>query len=154
MYFCKMKYTEEIKINKNLDEVIAVFEDEKSLQHWQRGLINTRTVKGKSGEIGSLRKLKIDLDIRTVIMREEITHKNLPHEWFATYKSTGMISTQKNYFKQVGSSTIWTSKSEFKFSGFMKMISKVLPSIFRQRSVLVMKDFKDYIEHGNSATEK
>ncbi len=149
-----MRYTEEIKINKPLDEVICVFNDEKQLHHWQRGLIKTRTIKGKTGEIGSIRKLKIDLELSIVSMREEIIHKNLPHEWFATYNSKGLKSVQKNYFTETNKTTLWTSESEFMFSGYMKFISKVLPSIFKKRSQLIMADFKDYIENGNSASEK
>jgi hypothetical protein len=149
-----MKYIEEITINRTLDKVIEVFKDEGQLKHWQRGLLKSRSIHGEAGEVGSVRKLKIDLDLSTITMREEITHKNLPHEWFAEYRSAGLISIQKNYFSEVEGSTVWRSDSEFKFSGYMKMISKLLPSIFKERSKIVMKDFKDYIENGNSASLK
>ncbi|QSS97582.1 SRPBCC family protein [Psychroflexus sp. ALD_RP9] len=149
-----MKYVEEITINTTLDKVIEIFEDEKQLKHWQRGLLKSRLIKGKAGEVGSVRKLKIDLDLSTVSMREEMIYKNLPYEWFAEYRSAGLVSIQKNYFQQVEGSTLWKSKSEFKFSGYMKMISKLLPSIFKERSKIIMKDFKDYIENGNSASLK
>lgn len=144
-----MKYTTEIIINKPREEIIRVFEDSNLLSCWQRGLKRSRVISGKEGEEGSKRKLYIRMEGQSIKMTETIIKKNLPEEWHGVYTSKGMESIQKNHFKALSAyETKWTSYSEFKFSGFMKLISKLLPEIFKKRSVLVQQDFKAFIEEG------
>lgn len=146
-----MKYTTEIIINKPREDIIKVFEDSSLLPHWQRGLKRSRVICGKDGEVGSKRKLYITMEGQSIKMTETITKKNLPEEWHGIYTSNGMESTQKNYFEAINDhQTKWTSYSEFKFSGFMKLISKLLPDIFKKRSILVQQDFKTFVEEGKS----
>lgn len=58
---------------------------------------------------------------------------------------------KKNYFEAINENqTKWTSYSEFKFSGFMVLVSKLLPDIFKKRSKVVQQDFKAFIEEGKS----
>ncbi|MBZ9652003.1 SRPBCC family protein [Psychroflexus montanilacus] len=146
-----MKYTTEIIINKPRDLIIETFENSSLLPHWQRGLKRSRVVSGKDGEVGSKRKLYITMEGQSIKMTETIIKKNLPEEWHGKYTSKGMESIQQNFFEALSDNqTKWTSHSEFKFSGFMKLISKLLPDIFKKRSVLVQQDFKAFIEDGKS----
>lgn len=146
-----MKYSTEIIINKPRKEIIKVFEDSSLLPNWQRGLKRSRVLSGEEGEVGSKRKLYITMEGQSIKMTETITKKNLPEEWHGEYTSKGMKSIQKNYFEALGDhQTKWTSYSEFKFSGFMILISKLLPDIFKKRSILVQEDFKAFIEDGKS----
>lgn len=146
-----MKYTTEIIINKPRDLIIETFENSSLLPHWQRGLKRSRVVSGKDGEVGSKRKLYIAMEGQSIKMTETIIKKNLPEEWHGKYTSKGMESIQQNFFEALSDNqTKWTSHSEFKFSGFMKLISKLLPDIFKKRSVLVQQDFKAFIEDGKS----
>lgn len=146
-----MKYTTEIIINKPRTEIIQVFEDSSLLPHWQRGLKRSRVISGKDGEEGSKRKLYITIEGQSIKMTETILKKDLPEEWHGRYTSKGMESIQRNYFVVLNEQqTKWTSYSEFKFSGFMKLVSTLLPDIFKKRSVLVQQDFKAFIEEGKS----
>lgn len=146
-----MEYKTEIIINKPRQEIIDAFENSSLLPHWQRGLKRSRLLSGRNGEVGSKRKLYITIEGQSIKMTETIIKKNLPAEWHGEYSSKGMESVQKNYFEDISENqTKWTSYSQFKFSGFMKVISKLLPEIFKKRSVLVQKDFKAFIEEGKS----
>jgi hypothetical protein len=146
-----MKYSTEILINKSRPEIIKAFEDSTLLPHWQRGLKRSRVISGEDGEVGSKRKLYITMEGQSIKMTETIIKKNLPEEWHGKYTSKGMESIQKNYFEAIDENqTKWTSYSEFKFSGFMKLVSKLLPDIFKKRSLLVQQDFKAFIEDGKS----
>ncbi|WP_127846430.1 SRPBCC family protein [Psychroflexus aestuariivivens] len=150
-----MKYTTTIKINKPRSEIIDVFENSENLIHWQRGLQRSRVVAGKEGEVGSKRKLYIKIEGRNLRMTEIITKKNMPEEWHAEYESLGIQSSQKNYFKIISEGeTEWVSESEFKFSGFMKIVAKLMPEIFKKRSKMIQEDFKDFIECNISAKTK
>lgn len=146
-----MKYSTEIIIDQPRGKIIEVFEDPSLLPHWQRGLKRSRVVSGTEGEVGSKRKLYITMEGQSIKMTETIIKKNLPEEWHGKYTSKGMKSLQQNYFEALSDhQTKWTSYSEFEFSGFMKLISKLLPDIFKKRSILVQQDFKAFIEDGKS----
>ncbi len=146
-----MKYDTQIIIDLPIENVIGIFENTDNLPDWQRGLIYSKLIKGKNGEVGAKRKLKIDLEIKTIIMIETIIKKNLPHEWHGKYTANGIESIQKNYFKQVNKNqTHWINQSEFKFHGAMRIISKILPNIFKNRGEQVMIDFKAFAERGIS----
>ena len=146
-----MKYTTEITIDLPLDAVIKIFENPDLLPDWQRGLLYSKLIKGENGEVGSKRKLKIDLDIRKIVMIETILKKELPHEWHGRYTANGIDSVQKNYFEQINErQTLWVNESEFKFHGAMRVVSKIMPNIFKNRSEQVMKDFKLFSEKGIS----
>ncbi len=149
-----MKYQTECIIRLPIEEVISIFEDAEQLKHWQRGLKSSTLIKGKNGEVGAKRRLKITLEGREISMIETITFKDLPHEWHGRYTSNGLESMQQNFFSSTADNfTKWVSKSEFVFSGWMVLISKVLPGIFKKRSETVMKDFKNYAEKGISVFE-
>ena len=146
-----MNYKTEIIINKSRAEIISVFEDSSQLIHWQRGLKRSRVISGKSGEVGSKRKLYIKMEGQSIKMTETILKKKLPEEWHGKYSSSGMESVQRNYFEKLSDTqTKWISYSEFKFSGFMKLVSQILPDLFKKRSILVQEDFKAYIEQGKT----
>jgi hypothetical protein len=146
-----MKYNTQITIDLPRERVIELFENASLLPDWQRGLQKTKLLSGKSGEVGSRRKLKIRLEGQTITMFETITDKNLPHFWHGTYTGMGFVSSQKNYFEAISpEKTRWNCESKFTFSGFMQIISKLLPGIFKNRSELVMKDFKAFAEKGIS----
>lgn len=149
-----MKYQTECIIRLPIEEVISIFEDAEQLKHWQRGLKSSTLIKGENGEVGAKRRLKITLEGREISMIETITFKDLPHEWHGRYTSNGLESMQQNFFSSTTDNfTKWVSKSEFVFSGWMVLISKVLPGIFKKRSETVMKDFKNYAEKGISVFE-
>jgi len=150
-----MKYTTEITIEKPIGLVMELFKDADNLKHWQRGLKSTKLVKGESGKEGAKRKLEINLEGRQITMIETITKCELPHHWHARYTSTGLESIQQNYFESKGEhNTYWKTTSEFKFSGFMRIVGNVLPGIFKRRSKTVMQDFKRFAEEGLSVTNK
>ena len=142
-----MKYTTQIDIDLPLKKVIAIFEDSSKLSCWQRGLQSTKLIHGKNGEVGTKRKLKINLEGQRITMFETIVDKKLPHYWHGLYTGKGFTSIQKNYFNEIEQGkTHWKCESEFKFTGFMVLISKILPDIFKKRSNVVMKDFKAFAE--------
>ncbi|NGZ88649.1 SRPBCC family protein [Psychroflexus maritimus] len=150
-----MKYTTEIIIDLPLSKVIAIFENPELLPDWQRGLKYSKLIKGENGEVGAKRKLKVDLEIKTIIMIETIIKKKLPNEWHGKYSANGIDSIQKNYFKAINENqTHWKNESEFKFHGAMRIISKIMPGIFKQRGEQVMTDFKAFAEREVSQRKK
>ncbi len=149
-----MKYITEIIVEKPIDEVMELFKNPEYLKFWQRGLKSTKLLKGVSGEKGAKRKLNIRLEGRDITMIETITKCELPNHWHAKYTSKGMVSYQYNYFEKTPENhTYWKTTSEFKFSGFMRIVGKVLPGLFKKRSETVMKDFKKFAEKGITVSD-
>lgn len=149
-----MNYTTEITVNKPIEEVMELFKNPDNLKSWQRGLKSTKLLKGKSGEEGAKRKLQINLEGRDVTMIETITKCDLPHHWHARYTSKGLVSYQENFFESRGKDqTYWKTTSKFEFHGYMRIVGRLLPGIFKRRSQTVMNDFKKFAEQGNTVND-
>lgn len=152
--FCDMEYITEITIDKPLSEVMELFKNPNNLKMWQSGLQSTKLLKGKSGEKDAKRKVKINIEGRQITMIETITKCDLPHHWHARYTTNNMRSFQENYFEAINQyQTYWKTKSRFEFQGYMRIVGRVLPGIFKRRSETVMKDFKAFAERNISVQD-
>lgn len=146
-----MKYSQEIIIRLPREEVISKMEKPENFKLWQKGFISYKHVSGSPGKEGSRSKLVCIINGREIEMIETIIKSNLPKELHTTYETKGLYNIQKNYFEEEsGTSTRWVSYSEFQFSGFMKLIGKLMPGTFKKQSLQFMKDFKAFAEEGKS----
>jgi hypothetical protein len=142
-----MKYTLEISIDLPRDKVIALFDNSDNMKFWQKGFISFEPISGEPGTEGAKSKLTYQLGKRKVEMIETITKRHLPEEFHGTYDAGMVLNLQWNYFKSNGNKTIWISKSEFKFSGFMKIMG-IFMSVdsFERQSYEYLHDFKAFAE--------
>lgn len=146
-----MKYSQEIIIRLPREEVISKMEAPENFKFWQKGFISYKHISGKPGEVGARSNLVLNMNGREIEMTETIIKSNLPKELHTTYKAKGVYNIQKNYFEEeTTTSTRWVSYSEFQFSGFMKLIGKLMPGTFKKQSMQFMKDFKAFAEKGKS----
>lgn len=142
-----MKYTNEVEINRPIDKVIELFDNPANMSKWQPGFISMEPLTGSPGQTGATSKLKYKMGKREVEMIETITHRNLPHEFHGTYEARGVYNVQKNYFKETAPGrTKWTSESEFRFSGMMKLIGWLMPGAFKKQSQKYLDLFRDFAE--------
>ena len=80
-------------------------------------------------------------------MIETITFNDLPKEFHSNYITKGVTNIQKNYFHEEDGKTRWVSEAEFKFSGFMKLMSFFMgKGVFKKQSMSFMEDFKSFAE--------
>ncbi len=142
-----VKYTNEVTINLPLKKVLDLFDSEENMFKWQPELVSFEHVSGEKGEVGSKSNLSYKMGKREVEMVETITKKNLPEEFNFTYEAKGVWNEMKNSFIEVGpSETKWISHSEFRFSGFMKLIAFLMPGSFKKQSQLALDRFKAFAE--------
>lgn len=143
-----MKYTLAVEIKKPIKEVIEKFDNSDNMFKWMPGLIAFEHISGTSGEVGAKSKLIFEQGKRKVELIETITHKNLPNEFFGTYETKGVFNTIEVRFKEIdASTTVYESTQEFNFSGFMKLMSFIMPSnIFKKESMKYMDGFKNFAE--------
>ncbi|OBX25372.1 SRPBCC family protein [Gelidibacter algens] len=150
-----MKYTLDIVIEMPLDECMKTFANSENMKHWQRGLTTIEHISGTPGEFCAKMKMHYTLRKRPISVIETITHKNLPHEWYATYTTDGADNIQENFFKATSENqTQWTSINEFFPLNFrMHLKLWVMPRTFKKQTLRYMKDFKNFVENGISVAD-
>lgn len=143
-----MKYTTTIQISIPREKVIALFDSTENLYNWQPGLQHFEHLSGEAGMEGAKSKLVYKMGKREVEMIETITKRNLPDEFSGTYEAKGVWNEQQNFFETIGpNETRWTSISEFRCSGFMKIICWLMPGSFKKQTLQVMQRFKEFAEN-------
>lgn len=142
-----MKYKLELNIDLARDKVIELFDDPENLKKWQKGLISFESSEGEPGKEGSKSLLKYKTGKREIEMTETILSRKLPDEFSATYEAKNVWNEVRNYFKETGpNKTNWEFETEFKFKGFMKIMSAVMPGAFKKESFKSMQAFKNFAE--------
>ena len=72
---------------------------------------------------------------------------NLPDEFSGTYEAKGVYNTMVNKFEVVDENTTrWWAESDFKFSGFMSIMSIFMGGAMRKQTETFMTRFKDFVE--------
>lgn len=142
-----MKYSITTTIDLPRHKVIELFDNPDNLPKWQPELQSFDHFSGEPGKPGAKSKLKYKMGKREVEMIETITVRNLPEEFSGTYEAKGVLNIQKNYFKEVGENqTEWISETEFKLSGFMKVMAWFMPGAFKKQSQKYLDQFKAFAE--------
>ncbi|WP_242446428.1 SRPBCC family protein [Nonlabens agnitus] len=150
-----------ITIDQPLEKLMELFLNQDNFKHWQRGLIGFENLTPQIGMKGSKRKLKIKTLVGTVTMTEEITKRDLPRQWEATYRTKGVVNYQSNRFREseintehgTQVQTVWEATSIFKFTGMMRLVAAAKPELFEKQTFQFMQDFKDFAENGTSVSQ-
>lgn len=142
-----LKYTNEVIIQKPIDQVTALFADPSRISEWQPGFISMEQLEGEPAQVGSKVKLRYKMGKREIEMIETITVNNLPREFCGYYEAKGVKNDVNNYFEALNdSSTRYFAESEFHFSGLMKLMGWLMPTAFRKESQKVLDRFKAFCE--------
>ncbi|WP_452222472.1 SRPBCC family protein [Lacinutrix salivirga] len=147
-----MKYSSEIIIELKRDDVLEKLNNLNNLKHWQEGLISFEHVSGSPGAVGSKMKLNYVINNRKMSLIESVTHKELPEQYHFIYDTKGMHNIQKNFFTITPQGyTKWTAHSEFVATNLkMRILTLLMPKLFKKQSMKYMEDFKNFAEKGHS----
>jgi len=142
-----MKYTNEITINKPIQRVIELFDNPDNIGKWQPNFVSFEHKSGVPGQPGAVSHLKYKNGKHENILVETITVRNLPHEFSGTYSMKGTTCEVKNYFKETGpGKTLYSSESDWKFGGFIKILAFFMGGHFKKQSQKYMENFKNFVE--------
>jgi uncharacterized membrane protein len=142
-----MKYTVEIEINKPIDEVVKLFDNEDNLFKWMEGLQSIEHLTGNPGEKGSTAKMLFKQGKREIEMIETVISLNLPEEFIASYEAKGVYNLAKVSFLPVGDNrTKYVTEQEFQLKGFMKVFGWVMPGAFKKQTAKYLQKFKEFAE--------
>ncbi|GAA4274489.1 SRPBCC family protein [Aquimarina gracilis] len=149
-----MEYTLDIEIKLPRNEVVAKFDSEENIQHWQKGFVSMEHLSGEKGKTGATSKLTYKMGKKEIEMIETITLLDLPEAMHLTFDAKNVYNIQENYFEELpNGNTKWISKNEFKFAGFMKLMGFLMPGAFKKQSYSYMEDFKAFAEEGKSVLD-
>jgi uncharacterized membrane protein len=142
-----MKYRCELVINLPRERVIELFDNVEDMYKWQDGLQSFEPISGEPRQPGTKSRMVYDINGRNVTMIETVTANKLPDEFISTYKASGVMNWVHNYFHEEGpDKTRWVMDSEFKFSGMMRVLGKVMRSTFPKQTQKTMARFKKFAE--------
>jgi uncharacterized membrane protein len=140
-----MKYKIELEINLPIDDMLELFQDMDFMKKWQTGFVSLEVLEGEPGTVGSKSKLVYVNKGKTSEIIETIIKKELPNEFNFIYEAKGVKNWAINRFVDKGNQTIWIAEHEFKFSGFMLILS-LFKGMFVKQTTSDMNSFKDYAE--------
>lgn len=142
-----MKYTLDIEIDLPRAKVVELFDNPDNLKKWQLDLVSFEHLSGDPGQVGAKSKLLHKMGKREVEMIETVTSRNLPDEFSGTYEAKGVWNLVENRFVEVDENkTKWILDTEFKCSGFMRIMALLMPGMFKKQSFKFMQQFKEFAE--------
>lgn len=145
-----LQYDTIIAIDLPRETVVALFNDPANLPKWQRGLETFEHLSGQPGQPGARSKLVFETGKRRMEMTETIVRRDLPDAFDATYEIEGVSNIVENRFSELGPDrTLWESHNVFHFNSLpMKVMSWLMPGMFRRQSMKYAEDFKAFAEKG------
>jgi len=146
-----MRYTSSIVIQKPIDQTVKDFRNYKNMKHWQKDLVRIKHLNSDNEENGTISELIYNIDNREISLIETIIFEDFPEIINITYDSERFYNIQENTFEALSKDcTKWTSKNEFKLSGFIKIIGIIKFFSVRNRFNRYMQSFKAFTEEGKS----
>jgi hypothetical protein len=148
-----MKYTICIEIEAALEDVIPAFDNPDNWPKWRDGFISAEPLRGHPGAEGSQTTLVNRVGGRDTVMIETVERKHLPDEMSCIYEAPGFWlgawNRVTNRFLPLDSGrSEWQFDSEFRCKGVLKVMSALMPNMFRDATLEEMNKFKAFVEGG------
>ena len=142
-----MKYKVNIIINLPRDRVIELHDDPENLKKWQPDLVAYEHQSGEVGKVGSTSQIIYKMGKKEITMIETIVLKKLPDKISMTYEAKNSWNRVDNKFLLLeAGKTKWEYSTVFRCSGVMKIMSFLLPGVFKKQSLKYMRLFKAFAE--------
>ena len=144
-----MKYDTTIEIAAPRNRVIELFVEQDNYPHWQESLVHRQHIAGEPGEEGRKTRLLHKMGKREI---ETIVKKDLPALFVATYTSDAVYNKAINRFAEIDEkTTAWTIETEFRCKGMMKVMTTLMPGMFKKQTLKTMNAFRAFVESSNGA---
>ncbi|HAA12691.1 MAG TPA: SRPBCC family protein [Cytophagales bacterium] len=142
-----MKYTVSVDIQAPRQQVVDRFQDPEDIKKWQPDFVGFKVLSGEPGQKGSKTELTHQMGRRRVVMEETILENQLPERFDAYYAAPGAKNWIENHFTALDKQTTrWVMHSEFKCSGFLRVMAALAPGMFRKQSQKTLDLFKTMME--------
>ena len=142
-----MRYQLEMNIDAPREKIIAFFDDLEHYKAWQPGFVSYTPVSGGLDEVGRQTRLVYKMGKHDSEMLETVTVRNPPEEYAATYEVGNVWNLVENRFDVVDADTTqWTLVSEFRCKGIMRVMTILMPGMFKNQTRTYMQYFKAFVE--------
>lgn len=141
-----MKYKTIVRINKDIDTVIAAIQSKEAALIWIDGLTRFELIEGEEGKANSKYKMTFDNGKKTSEMVETITSMNPPRNITTVYELGSVWNECINTFNVEGDYTMYSMETTFKFGFFFKLFAWAFKPIFKKETLKGMLSFKKYVE--------
>lgn len=141
-----MKYTVNTIINKPLNEVVELFDNEENMFEWMEGLQSVELLEGERGKKGAKSRMKFEMGKRKIEMIETILESKLPERMVTAYAAKGVNNIIFTKMEAQGDKTKYIAEQEFRFKGLMKLMGWLMPGAFKKQSQKYLEDFKQFAE--------
>ena len=143
-----LKYSVDIDINLPRDRVSERFQDPDRIPEWQESFIRMDLVSGEPGQPGNVHTLVHKMGKREMEMKETIKENDMPNRFVATYESGGVWNIVENDFTDnPDGTTHWHIDTEFRCKGFMRIMTALMPGMFKKQTAKMQTDFKAFAEN-------
>ncbi len=137
-----MRFTEQVVLDKPIDQVRALTSDPGHLRHWQPDLVSITSHDGTPGAAGSTATLKY----RRFTLEETVLSATAD-ERVSRYRTTGMVHTITNRYSVVDDEhTLLVCDNEFELSGLLELGRRVLEKSLREQVERNVRNFKAFID--------
>ena len=142
-----MKYSCDITIDLPRDRVVELMDNLDNMCKWQDGLQKVETLSGEPGTVGSKLTLHHKMGKKVIQITETMTEKDLPDRISFIYEADGVYNPLSNTFTETEDGrTNWHIDTEFQCKGFIKIMSWLMPGMFKKQTMKMMRDFKSFAE--------
>lgn len=144
-----MKFECSVLIDRPIDEVIPLWDNEDNLDKWQEGFQHMHHISGNKGDTGAVSMMHYVFRGRPMELKETITLNDLPNAFHGLYEHKDMSNTMKNYFTRPSENqTLWRAELEYiKFNSFLpKMMFKLFPGMAKRQTQKWLDNFKRFAE--------
>lgn len=142
-----MKFTEEVVIDRALGHVMQLADNPDNIRHLQPELVSIELLNGPPRQPGAKSRLVYNINGRRMEMIETIVVNNIPEETTSTYETKGLVHTITNRFVELDdNSTKMISDNDLHFTGFMKLMGKVVQGELVKQSKKNIANFKAFAE--------
>lgn len=142
-----MKFHIELVVDIPFARLIELFEDPNNLKKWQPNVISFKHLTGEIGQPGATSRIRYNLVVKTIDIKETILKRNLPEEFVLRHETEGVANIISNNFKEIApNKTRWIMENNFQFSGLKKFAALALKGVFKKQTELTMERFKKFAE--------
>lgn len=142
-----MKYTVQVTINKNRNEVVSTIRSVEDAYQWMKGLKSFELIEGKNEEKDSKYEMVFENKGKKQVMIETMTEFNPPKQITTVYEMSGVWNECVNRFEEVEENkTIYYMDNTFKFPFLMRLFMWMFKPMFKKQTLSSMLDLKKHIE--------
>ena len=143
-----MRYRLRLDIDVARDRVIKQFLDPRNLPKWQPGLVSLEPIEGgETRQVGARSRQTHKIGARETEIIETVTAHNFPEAFSATYEAEKVWNLLESRFIDAGEGkTVWILDSEFKCSGFSRLMGFLMPGVYKRQTLNFMTQFKAFVE--------